>query len=1381
MAASRADIMEVQLGRELLEALLSRANSHLTYLFMDEIDPEALGLRDYRKVVKEPMWLNKMIEKFSDGTYHNIREFVCDFRLMLLNCYRYNGVSSRIGRLAEKLELLFEQKLQLMSPEIRSKTSIQATLGNGTAEDELADSNLPRRRSSSRLFLSGDSRQLTPMRAIAEELEHALQPDGSGVTGTLLTGLSDSSKYSFGTNAVPSGTLATAMNSEDRAAILVARLSQWRIRRQEEAFLNSWDTWWKDNHGVEIMDTLDHTPELLEIYQFLWLTDPFLGITDSLALCTASGVSGTFWNDATGTSSTRSLCLYDLELGLSVAPRASQLLAVCMSHLLATPKERGQIVAVLSSTFTNGATPGDSTHTDSQNRRQRTSDRNRTASLAPLEYDVWERRLSALVSSWYRAFWDKGKGRVLWAVRRLGLHPDFFRRCGSRSSPLESRRFHELPPYIRIQLFHALCENVLRTFDNLRVSLDRDADWEAARPVPLGNDLFSDFMYVHFPGLLDIEPSTASRIYRVRRVRRGPVDISGDAKLPSGDLKPEKSDSPTPSLVDDSVAKESVPADCSDLETPSEPPNLSSVAELLSERVLCRPRRRGQKQNSSVTKAKNPCPKLKVAMIKHDRMIAESGLPVPGPVVRLPCWLDSSLARSTCRRWYKIAEELHSSQLTSISGQASKLRKSTPQTWLEKFASHFNPPRRKKSQGPHQSSAPVPFSTFLRADNSKLKELVEEDPILNPSPFGLLNGLSRRYLSMQFGRGYYGQNRNKSRRRPTVDAGPDATQSADTVDEANEVASSNATSQCDADEIASCPSDSQSEDESQPLTAANRLVKIEDDTVDERLRLEKSSLKTKDGRRTWVEEGTHDCQKPLSSPPCSPLSNVIQSEQSEENPPHAMHVTREVSNIHLSSEDPIVSTEKESENTNTDANPPTDLSNEDLIKEPDRSLFALVARNPTEIQVLISQLRTVLKTARQKPDTVTFEANSSSQSSNEDSSSDDSDGVSTGPDSKRRRLDGSHKMTENESDPVDACSQKRSRRIRRAIRMLKELIFNLEQLRTLMLGRPNDWLDAQQLARLRLRKDVVALETKEKSRLLELSRQTSIDEESMTSESADARCDLAAERAERLKRREQLRVLGRLEDEFDQSGNSESLIKQADSVPLSHAVPSPSLSSLPPPDVSRVDKHGLSKVPAASCTSVPTTNTPAQSYKVGTCIPPQFSPQNYPGYSFSGTPVSNITSQSSSVCFKFNSLPVIRTVRPQSNLSPRPNGVSSPFFPVRFKPSVTVSQAQQSQVTESQQVVTPRSPTSTTPVPRKIYRVHDTLFTEDACPVRIDAGGVLISLPIDSVPAHHRQVARQMIARYKHFVQGSGLNSVPQPVAPSAKRVSVTTGEPDAT
>ncbi len=55
-------------------------------------------------------------EKLCQGKYPGIKEFVCDFRLILVNCFRYNGVVSRMGRIADKLELLFEQKLQLQSP-----------------------------------------------------------------------------------------------------------------------------------------------------------------------------------------------------------------------------------------------------------------------------------------------------------------------------------------------------------------------------------------------------------------------------------------------------------------------------------------------------------------------------------------------------------------------------------------------------------------------------------------------------------------------------------------------------------------------------------------------------------------------------------------------------------------------------------------------------------------------------------------------------------------------------------------------------------------------------------------------------------------------------------------------------------------------------------------------------------------------------------------------------------------------------------------------------------------------------------------------------------------------------------------------------------------
>ncbi|VDP62221.1 unnamed protein product [Schistosoma curassoni] len=106
---------EVSLSWEILENLMSRQHAQVNYLFMDDPEP-VKGNNDNKNLTTVSISLNRMNEKFLNGTYRGIREFVCDFRLMLLNCYRHNGISSRIGRCAEKLELLLEQKLQLLSP-----------------------------------------------------------------------------------------------------------------------------------------------------------------------------------------------------------------------------------------------------------------------------------------------------------------------------------------------------------------------------------------------------------------------------------------------------------------------------------------------------------------------------------------------------------------------------------------------------------------------------------------------------------------------------------------------------------------------------------------------------------------------------------------------------------------------------------------------------------------------------------------------------------------------------------------------------------------------------------------------------------------------------------------------------------------------------------------------------------------------------------------------------------------------------------------------------------------------------------------------------------------------------------------------------------------
>lgn len=65
--------------------------------------------------LKQSMCLQRMKEKFVGQEYESITEFVADFRLMLENCYRYHGVDHWISKQAQKLEILLEQKLTLLS------------------------------------------------------------------------------------------------------------------------------------------------------------------------------------------------------------------------------------------------------------------------------------------------------------------------------------------------------------------------------------------------------------------------------------------------------------------------------------------------------------------------------------------------------------------------------------------------------------------------------------------------------------------------------------------------------------------------------------------------------------------------------------------------------------------------------------------------------------------------------------------------------------------------------------------------------------------------------------------------------------------------------------------------------------------------------------------------------------------------------------------------------------------------------------------------------------------------------------------------------------------------------------------------------------------
>lgn len=89
--------------------------------FMDPVDVEGLGLKDYFQVIEKPMDFttikNKMEAK--DGTgYNNVREICADVRLIFKNAMKYNDDRDDVHIMAKTLLAKFEEKWLQLLPKV---------------------------------------------------------------------------------------------------------------------------------------------------------------------------------------------------------------------------------------------------------------------------------------------------------------------------------------------------------------------------------------------------------------------------------------------------------------------------------------------------------------------------------------------------------------------------------------------------------------------------------------------------------------------------------------------------------------------------------------------------------------------------------------------------------------------------------------------------------------------------------------------------------------------------------------------------------------------------------------------------------------------------------------------------------------------------------------------------------------------------------------------------------------------------------------------------------------------------------------------------------------------------------------------------------------
>ncbi|KAI9666912.1 MAG: hypothetical protein M1831_001417 [Alyxoria varia] len=77
--------------------------------FMVPVDPVALNIPEYFKVIKKPMDLSTIDGKMKNNEYENPKEFEADMKHIVANCYKFNPVGNAVRGLGEQFETLFKK------------------------------------------------------------------------------------------------------------------------------------------------------------------------------------------------------------------------------------------------------------------------------------------------------------------------------------------------------------------------------------------------------------------------------------------------------------------------------------------------------------------------------------------------------------------------------------------------------------------------------------------------------------------------------------------------------------------------------------------------------------------------------------------------------------------------------------------------------------------------------------------------------------------------------------------------------------------------------------------------------------------------------------------------------------------------------------------------------------------------------------------------------------------------------------------------------------------------------------------------------------------------------------------------------------------------
>lgn len=127
--------LELKFCQHVMNELLKPKHQHVAFPFLLPVDPVALNIPHYHKVIKNPMDIGTVGTKLSRGQYENAKEFEADIRLIFSNCYKFNPATDPVHAMGKNLEAVFDEKWAEKSRWIEANTPASGRQSPGSSPE----------------------------------------------------------------------------------------------------------------------------------------------------------------------------------------------------------------------------------------------------------------------------------------------------------------------------------------------------------------------------------------------------------------------------------------------------------------------------------------------------------------------------------------------------------------------------------------------------------------------------------------------------------------------------------------------------------------------------------------------------------------------------------------------------------------------------------------------------------------------------------------------------------------------------------------------------------------------------------------------------------------------------------------------------------------------------------------------------------------------------------------------------------------------------------------------------------------------------------------------------------------------------------------------